>query len=320
MAHRKTSVDHSGKAARNLSPAARLAAVLMTAVLAASPGVEAGQCEPKFYYIGGLGGSYIKSDFRRELFSPAISGERLREQGIDMRFFSHLQGADDHEHCPGLAIGGWLATTSCMVGTGLFAPPFVPACILLISAGAAACTFITGQGELEQSLMQDLENDDNPVVLVGHSWGGDTAQAFTEMAWARSARKMQAGSENQLILVTLDAVSRDHTISKRRVPGTSWVNVYTDLRPGKKGSCLLGDGLAAVGGKWGFRDNAEVNINANMPEYRRDLKAGKNVSHCDVGVLYYLAQEHIEREVRKSCGNDFLLPKCRIVEGRCVYD
>jgi len=100
-----------------------------------------------------------------------------------------------------------------------------------------------------------------PVVLVGHSWGGDTAYNV--------AAQMPPGSPR--LLVTLDAVGgsaypglnlgpfREHL----RAPAEEWMNVW--LAPPGAVNCVLLLGylwnwhncISATGAKWGHQDQAD---------------------------------------------------------------
>jgi pimeloyl-ACP methyl ester carboxylesterase len=97
--------------------------------------------------------------------------------------------------------------------------------------------------------------DASPIVLIGHSWGGDTSYEV--------ARQItEAGSID--LWITLDAVSR-FTSAPADKPASvvSWINVFANYRarPRAADCTWLGDFLGTAGGRWLRRPGA-VNVRA----------------------------------------------------------
>lgn len=99
------------------------------------------------------------------------------------------------------------------------------------------------------------QHDAAPVVLIGHSWGGDTSYEV--------AREItETGSID--LWITLDAVSTFTTApAERPVSVVRWINVFANYRARSRArNCSwLGDFLGTAGGRWGRRPGA-TNVRA----------------------------------------------------------
>lgn len=195
--------------------------------------------------------------------------------------------------------------------------------------------FGTRGSDLVRSVAKTVhENRHNPVVLVGHSWGGASAYQLTEI-FARSGHP-----DARLILVTLDPVSFQHSPfnpdtvrqvlqtdesvpRQEQVPHPSqrfvqfnsdngeilsedaakmrirWANVFAT--PKHLGCNNV---TAQVGGWWGDRGNPDLKVEANTTDLWPDWysEEGQDTGHCDVVPMYYLAQDFIIREIERTCG------------------
>lgn len=88
------------------------------------------------------------------------------------------------------------------------------------------------------------------VVLVGHSYGGDTVMDI--------ARELSASGKELEVVVTLDPVSRGGPTADQPKPKhvKKWLNVYVDYTKAKNGTA---NNIARLGGPWGKCTNADEN-------------------------------------------------------------
>ncbi len=100
------------------------------------------------------------------------------------------------------------------------------------------------------------EHPQSPVILVGHSYGGDTA-----LNVASDLSQLETPVSVQLV-VTLDPVSR---ISRGTFRGDlksknveQWINVWTSNLANRS------DVIAVIGGRWGECDEADENIQVDL--------------------------------------------------------
>lgn len=112
-----------------------------------------------------------------------------------------------------------------------------------------------------------------PVVLVGHSYGGDAAHRLAE------ALAQDAGVP---LLVTLDPVSsRYQGRDAPRPPGVGrWINVRVGSAPGLSSCGLAG----AIGGAWGAQPAADADL-----RFPRDpSKDDPDNDHCKTEQMFLL--------------------------------
>lgn len=111
---------------------------------------------------------------------------------------------------------------------------------------------------------------DEPIVLIGHSYGGDTAWNVADSI-----------TRNIDLLVTLDPVSwLSNIIGSKPGKVRKWINVYAD-----QDGYSWNDFIADLGGQWGIEDSADVNITGNAdhndPSSMLKLKIpGTNTTLC----------------------------------------
>ncbi|MEG0722807.1 MAG: alpha/beta hydrolase [Akkermansia sp.] len=83
------------------------------------------------------------------------------------------------------------------------------------------------------------------IILVGHSYGGSAAMEV--------ARHLEVSVSSQLIVLTLDAVSRRQS-SARAERVDFWGNAYLSRGGGWR------DVVPRLGGRWGDCDEADINL------------------------------------------------------------
>ena len=299
--------------------AVAVAVAVSAPLISSAQGSADTQCSPSFYYVGGFGGSIRSNSFQKYLVLPAIEGKKeLAASGINITFFSHLQRTGSDGLCERAMWGSVAATATCGGILALTFPPAVPACLAFAAGGGGACIYADEQDELEEKILNDLVKDDNPIVLIGYSWGGDTAAALADKFGSLVSGNL-GFSSRRFILVTLDPVSLEGPSSRQKhgLANTSWINVYSNAEQGRCNT------LARMGKRWGWASNADVNIDVN--EFRSSYRATEgdlpsDFGHCATGVMYDVAQDHIEEKLRDYCGPGYQLPKCRIVNGKCVFN
>ncbi|HEX2210675.1 MAG TPA: alpha/beta hydrolase [Longimicrobium sp.] len=112
-----------------------------------------------------------------------------------------------------------------------------------------------------------------PVVLVGHSYGGDAAHRLAEAL---------ADSADVRLLVTLDPVgSRYQGRQAPRPPGVErWINVRVGSAPGLSSCGLAG----AIGGAWGPQPSADADLRFPRDPSRDD----PDNDHCKTEQMFLL--------------------------------
>lgn len=97
------------------------------------------------------------------------------------------------------------------------------------------------------------EHHASPIVLIAHSWGGDTSYGV--------AREItEAGSID--LWITLDAVSRFASAPAERPASVArWINVFANYRSRRRAAdcSWFGDFLGTAGGRWLRRAEA-INV------------------------------------------------------------
>ena len=111
------------------------------------------------------------------------------------------------------------------------------------------------------------------IVLVGHSYGGDTVMDV-------SRELSEAGKEVELI-VTLDPVSRFGPTSDQPKPSgvKKWLNIYVNYSKSKLGWANF---VASIGGPWGYCNNADKNAFF-------EGSTGEEHAYADFMFNYYIA-------------------------------
>jgi len=96
------------------------------------------------------------------------------------------------------------------------------------------------------------KHPDEPVNVIGHSWGGKTAIQLT------NALKEAGISVN--FLVTIDPVSMQRPTLDREGSKPTWLNVYVPAED--RGRSMFGEGdfWARIGGAWYGDTKADVNL------------------------------------------------------------
>lgn len=117
-----------------------------------------------------------------------------------------------------------------------------------------------------------------PVCLVGHSLGGDTAWDVA----VDLARKQTNHHASIFLLITLDAVGPSaHFGSQFEKPNNvlHWSNVYVDI---SKDGC--GNTVASFGGHWGEQKAAEENIK-DLGSHCNATSMFKKIEHRVAGMM-----------------------------------
>ena len=177
-------------------------------------------------------------------------------------------------------------------------------------------TGVVDWGDLSGSNEEEVENmvirhkrrygEGAPVVLVGYSYGGDTAYLAADGLWDDD---IEAGK--RIMLVTLDAVGErafyecsdlfgwcfgmDRVFSWRddglkKPHGGPWINVFTENSPGSGGWRVASgcDGVHRIGGLYGNQTKATKNY--HVPG-----------SHCAVNAFYSRAKPDIDNYIEREC-------------------
>ena len=262
------------------------------------------KCNPQVYFVRGL-----KDKFVRNLYETIKPSYTKADIGVELH--SHWQFEDDKEYinkCAGYAtVGGHAATWTCISGTVWWAPWITPFCVIpavVGQVGGTACAIIMqkSMGNLGKNLAVGLKNRENPIILIGHSWGGDTAYEFVKKYIPFAAKEYNY--KPRISLVTLDAVGKLPRDNRPGLESGNWLNVHLGRSdPEGCGSSVL---------EWARRFNSRVyawqkyatkNINA-----RAEL-AQHALDHCSVNRMFALAQKFIEGEIQEECGRQFKVPK-----------
>ena len=185
--------------------------------------VLAASCNP---YVAFIHGQNERLPFDRPDLESTykIIRPELRRAGIQSALHKHWQAEDDLEHvgskCIGAVTAGTIGLTAGCVGLSFIFPPLVPACAFIpvggigASAGCAAYMLAT-MGSLGQDLAKQIKKGANPIVLVGHSWGGDTAYEFARYYLARAIEENE--EKTKVILITFDAVGEKGEYHRERL-------------------------------------------------------------------------------------------------------
>ncbi len=121
------------------------------------------------------------------------------------------------------------------------------------------------------------DNPNDPINLVGHSWGGDTAADIAAML-------MSSGNLVDL-LVTVDPVSRSQpNLSDTTFGARNWMNINA-----APSSTNGSDFIAFLGGKWGnspagFADT-HFSVNTNHANFRAMMSAPGNGGMSAINAL-----------------------------------
>ena len=114
------------------------------------------------------------------------------------------------------------------------------------------------------------------VILVGHSWGGDTAAHLL-------AEQQDIHVD---LLITLDPVSKKGPPQKTPNMGT-WLNEYVDYNIS---GITASNMVALIGGRWKNAANADVNITQQEWGAQAESlgnKALKDLDHADVYWMFF---------------------------------
>jgi len=97
------------------------------------------------------------------------------------------------------------------------------------------------------------ENPDEPIVLMGHSWGGASA--------TKSQRQLSNKGIDVDYLITVDPVSWFKGASgKSKGSSTKWINMF----PVKRNRFKIGDFVTTLGNAWNNEKGADTNIKVQM--------------------------------------------------------
>jgi len=254
-------------------------------------------CNPKIYFIDGFGGKGISR-------IPDILNKEFNEAGILTEIHSHWQLDDrgkEGRTCEWVFFGG----TALCAFLSTFVPPSLLFCGPIVFIGTVGCGELFEEGELGKSLLTGLERKEDPIILVGYSWGGDTAYEIGN--WLV---KNTVNYKPRISVVTLDAVGKP----KDRIKEGKgrWLNIHVNESAPDEfwDGCGVAKPLLNAGKLAGSRAyldelNADLNINANAPKFGRRHP----LDHCSFLSMYTLAQDFIEEEIQKNCGKEFEFPK-----------
>lgn len=122
----------------------------------------------------------------------------------------------------------------------------------------------------------DSTSKKTPVILIGYSYGGDTAYDIAE----------SLPKSYNPTLITLDPVGKKGLDSSLPKPTSGkWINIYTkDAVSFNK--CDL---IARAGVRYRNQFNADSNLTFD-------------VNHCDVDIMFSRAKPFIEEAIAKGCG------------------
>ena len=114
------------------------------------------------------------------------------------------------------------------------------------------------------------------VVLVGHSYGGDTVMDV--------ARDLSTEGKELELVVTLDPVSRFGARTNQPKPSgvKTWLNVYVDYNAVQRGPP---NRIAIAGGPWGYCPNADLN---------RTFSNGTGYEHAYADDMFAFYQSRVE--------------------------
>ncbi|NET55428.1 MAG: hypothetical protein F6K47_04325 [Symploca sp. SIO2E6] len=129
---------------------------------------------------------------------------------------------------------------------------------------------------------------DSPIVLVGHSYGGDSAyEAIDDI------------NTKVDLLVTLDPVSRIRAFERMKPEKLSrWINIWTS-----KSNTFPDDFVAELGGDWDKQDKADQNIEIKCLSHAESLTMYQEVENQVLNTL-------IDRGVSLGNGNSVVSKYC----------
>lgn len=298
---------------------------LISMLMFSRPGFAA-TCKPHMFFVHGQTERWFSPpNLETTFYNIKVPFEAA---GIRSEFHTHWQAEDDLEHVGskclgGVAIGAGVATGTCIT-TSLFFPPLAAACPFIIpgaiGAGASCAMYMLAMmGDLGESMVTQLERGADPIILVGHSWGGDTAYEFARDHLPRAIKESK--HKPKVILVTLDAVGEKGEYRRRSLgKGARWINVHNgkEAQSGCGGNIVnLADFLGS--NPYGIQRNADVDIRIDE-RVRSSLIPGQyisNVTHCDTDIMYYVVQEYIADEIKDVCGSQFSVPAANLKDGVC---
>ena len=136
-------------------------------------------------------------------------------------------------------------------------------------------TYSSDLAEMRRAILDRAVREDAraPVVLVGHSYGGDAAYRLAEALAADSVVRL---------LVTLDPVSRawEGAAAPRPAGVPKWVNVRVGSTPGLSSCGLAG----ALGGAWGPQPAADAELRFPADPAKDD----PDDDHCKTEQMFLL--------------------------------
>ena len=123
-------------------------------------------------------------------------------------------------------------------------------------------------------IIKAYNEQNKKIILVGHSWGGDTAAHLLSE---------NAGIQVNL-LITLDPVSKKGPPPKTPNMG-KWLNEYVDHNvSGMTASNMV----ALIGGRWKDSANADVNITQQEWGAKAELLGNKTLKELDHADVYWM--------------------------------
>ena len=167
-------------------------------------------------------------------------------------------------------------------------------------------------GSLGQDLAKQIKKGANPIVLVGHSWGGDTAYEFARHYLARAIEENKK-LKTKVILLTFDAVGEKGEYHRTRLSkNTYWINLFVEEKQ-RSGCGEFTVKLANLFGSnpYGHQRNADRNIPIS--------DVFKDATHCSTDAFFYAAQQSMADEIKGVCGKNYLMPKADWRDGKLYY-
>ena len=274
----------------------------------------AAKCEPRVYFIGGAGDSITKTmKSLHQLVDPV-----WKLKGIKTEYHEHWQREDDREHLGKGALTGMGSGFLCVGILAFLFPPAAPACIALPLYGFGVVVVLSEMmGGLGKSLHNTLVDNGNPIILIGHSWGGDTAYEFAAKHLPKASQEYSY--EPRISLVTLDAVgaAKNGYHHRNKLKNGNWLNIFVSKKQGISscGGLTLPLGHFVGSKRYLKQRHAQPNIDASS--YNDDIDVfrsgniefldGSDVDHCGIrsmNMMYTMAIDFIEQEIRSECGED----------------
>lgn len=265
------------------------------------------KCKPHFVFVHGLTPFWDLPNLK-ETYNAVE--KPFHSAGIRTEFHTHFQREDDGEHI-GKCVN--LVRFRSLVVSGICAAVPGPWCLLpfgRISLGCIVADFVI-MGDLEKSLTKRLEEGVNPIVIVGHSWGGDTAYEFARNHLPALIEKHT--HKPGVVLVTLDAVGKKGKYNRTDLPNnTTWINVHLGKKRSGCGSEIVDNWAKKIKSvPYTNQSNANFNIHLNkrILEIIFQREDVEYITHCDTDTMFYSAQKYITSQIQKVCGSDYSIPK-----------